>query len=426
MLGKTASHPDQLARRAASSMIGSLFEAASRLYAGRVAIEDGDLVRSYRTLDERVNQTAHALAALDPQGARRFAILSENRAEFIEAQLAVAKLGGVIACQNWRLTPSELQGTLDLIAPAVILTSPRHQAKLAAIAGAAAVMVFGAAWERRIAACDTMPPAVDASPEAPWLVLYTGGSTGLPKGAVISHRAEIARAMLVECDLGLRPGDDNLAWPAMFHMGGTEGALHALLTGGRVFIEDGFDAGRFVARIARHRFGWVSIMPGTTAAIIAEMERSGARPVGIGGCGVMPDLVPAAELARVTELLGAPWMNTFGSTETGTPPLSGGRIRIGDTAPDLGKQPSPLTEIRLVDPAGRCVARPQPIQRLLGQPGRNQDRVSRRLVPRRRPVPPARGRPLRLHRPRQRHDQVGRREHLSRRDRAGSARRSQC
>jgi fatty-acyl-CoA synthase len=150
-------------------------------------------------------------------------------------------------------------------------------------------------------------------------------------------------------DLGMRTGDTNLCWPPLYHMGGTEPALHALLTGGRVIIHDGFDAAHIAEVVTLESFGWLAIMPGAVGALIAALEKNNMPPKDVGSCGVMPDLVAPHEVARVTELLDAPYCNTFGSTETGTAPLSGNRIPPGVVPDDLAKSPSPASEIRLVD-----------------------------------------------------------------------------
>ena len=318
---------------------------------GGVAVEQDGAVHSAAALADRVMRTAGALAQLG--GPARYAILSENRAEYLELQLATAHLGAVLACQNWRLVPVELQHCLDLVAPHVLLASPRMAERLVGVETRdTIVLVFGPEWERLLAAAG--PVLCAATPDAPWLLLYTGGTTGLPKAAVLSQRTELSRMPAMAADLGLAPGDSILAWPPLFHMGGTEPALFGLLHGGPVLIEDGFQPGRLAAHMARTRFGWVSVMPGAVVALADAVAAEG-RVAGVQSCGVMADLVAPADLMRLTTLLDAPWCNSFGSTETGTPPLSAARIAPGDPAPDLGKQPSPGCELRLLDEAGMTV-----------------------------------------------------------------------
>ena len=83
------------------------------------------------------------------------------------------------------------------------------------------------------------PPDV-ADPEDGLLIIYTSGTTGLPKGAVISQRAEIMRAMLQRIEpVPVGPDDGYIAWPPMFHIGGTDSTLAALMRGAKVVIMDG-------------------------------------------------------------------------------------------------------------------------------------------------------------------------------------------
>ena len=85
------------------------------------------------------------------------------------------------------------------------------------------------------------------------------------------------------------------------------------------------------------------------------LEQRGTEPVGVRVCGVMPDLVPTADLVRITRLLDAPYANTFGATETGNPPASAGLLPVGRAPDTLDKTPSIHCEIRLVDEHGRDV-----------------------------------------------------------------------
>ncbi|MFI4986615.1 MAG: class I adenylate-forming enzyme family protein [Alphaproteobacteria bacterium] len=351
----------QRVRAAAASTVGSLFTAQARLYPARIAIEQGERRLTYAALDERVNRTASALRRLGIGRGERIAILSENRGEYLEVQLAAAKLGAIVACQNWRLAAGELQHCLDLVEPRVVIVSPRHAGKLGQVSlkGATAVEL-GRAWEHSLAAADAGPQAIAAEPEDPLLILYTSGTTGLPKGAVLSHRAEIARMLVLPLDLGMRPGDSNLCWPPLYHMGGTEPAFTALLTGGRVIVEDGFDPEAIAIHLEHERFGWVNLMPGSIGRLIEVLERRNTRPRGLTACGVMPDLVAPHEIARLTEILGASYCNTFGATETGTPPLSAAWLAPGELPSDLAKLPSPATELRLVDEDDRDVADGEP------------------------------------------------------------------
>jgi fatty-acyl-CoA synthase len=195
----------------------------------------------------------------------------------------------------------------------------------------------------------------DVDPEDPLIILYTSGTTGLPKGAVLSHRAEIVRNLTMRAELGLASDDDTVAWPPLYHMGATEWSLGTLMSGGTVYVLPGFDADRLAAIVATRKLGWLLLMPGMVAGFAATLREKNVKPRGIKIVGVMADLVPPHELAEITTLLEAPYGNTFGATETGCPPCSSNVIPIGVAPTRLSKEQSPYCEIRLVDEHGNEV-----------------------------------------------------------------------
>ncbi|HEX2659938.1 MAG TPA: AMP-binding protein, partial [Polyangia bacterium] len=332
------------------------FAAQARLHPERIAVEEAGRGRSYRALDARVRRLASVLRARGVARGARVAVLSETRGEYLEVFLAAAHLGAIVACQNWRLTPAELSRCLALAEPTLTFVSPRHAAALAATGATAAPLEFGDPYERALA---TAEPAdvTDAGtgPEDALLILYTSGTTGVPKGAVISHRAEIARNLVIMAEYGISPGDTFAAWSPLYHMGAVDWSLGTLMSGGKVVVLDGFDAARLAEVVATEQLGWLLLMPGMVGAFANELEARGVRPKGVKLCGVMADLVPPLELARITTLLNAPYANTFGATETGCPPCSSNRIPIGVAPTRLSKEQSPFCEVRLVDSDDRDV-----------------------------------------------------------------------
>ncbi len=344
--------------------MASLFASGAGLHPERVALDDGRVARSYRELGLRTRRLAAALSARGVGRGATVAILAENRLEYLEILLAAAHLGAILACQNWRLAPPELAHCLALVEPTVVFVSPRHEERLRALDVAAEVVVLGDAYEALLAAAPAAPPEVaDAAlvdPEDPLLILYTSGTTGLPKGAAISHRAELARNLVVRAELGLAAADSFVAWSPMYHMGGIEFSLGTLLSGGTVFVVDGFDEERLGELVRDCELGWLLLMPGMVGAFAKHLRERGVKPRGVKVCGVMADLVPPADIAAITELLGAPYANTFGATETGCPPCSSSLLPIGVPPTNLAKQQSPYCEVRLVDPDDRDVPSGQP------------------------------------------------------------------
>jgi fatty-acyl-CoA synthase len=136
----------------------------------------------------------------------RIALLSENRLEYPELQLAAARLGAILACQNWRQSAPELEHCIRLVAPRLVVVSERHLDRLAAIDhGVPVTVVLGDEYEALLdgASAAALPDA--AQPEDGLVILYTSGTTGLPKAAVISHRAMIARSVIARTDQNFFP-----------------------------------------------------------------------------------------------------------------------------------------------------------------------------------------------------------------------------
>lgn len=307
-----------------------------------LAIVDGDLRLSYRQLLDRVDAFAADFAQRGLGRGDRVALLSENRHEYTVAQLACAKLGLIAACQNWRLSPAELRHCLELVMPSLILASPRYAELANDISGAIPV-----------APIDTLgagvPTSCIAEPEDGLLIIYTSGTTGLPKAAVISHRAEIARMCALRLDIGITATEAYVAWAPMFHMGGTEHLLATLMSGGVGIIIDGFDADAIVDALELHAVGWLLLVPATIEPLLERLDARRPTIKGVKAVGCMADLVPSATIAAITRALDAPYLNTFGATETGMPPLSGNLIAVGETPASFPKQLSILTELRLLD-----------------------------------------------------------------------------
>ena len=338
-------------------------------YPDRIAlVHDGRRI-SYGELQSRVDRLCHALQRLGVGRQDRIAVLSENRIEFVETLLAAAALGAIVACQNWRQSDAELDHCMRLVEPQLVLASPRYAPRLAQIAhGARAVLAFGADYEQLLAREDGTPFASRSMPEDILIILYTSGTTGYPKGAAISHRAEIARATIAIADGQLYPGRGTITWSPMYHIGGTDPTLGTLMNGDTVFVLDGFQPTQLIEIMSREVLGNVTLMPASIGRVIEELRRTGLRPKSLKTCGAMADLVPRHQIAEITTLLNAEFRNTFGSTETGGPPASRHLIPVGSAPERLSKVQSSFCRIRLVDEEDRDVEDGMPGEVLLRGP----------------------------------------------------------
>ena len=151
-------------------------------------------------------------------------------------------------------------------------------------------------------------------------------------------------------------------------MGSGDMVFTTLLRGSKVTVMDGFDADALVAAVAREKISWLQVIPGVVDRLIETLHHTRVRPKGVGLVGVMVDLVPRDKIAEITSLLQAPYASTFGSTETGAPPLSKGSVPIGIVPQRLSKSQSSLCQIRLVDSDDRDVPDGEPGEVILRSP----------------------------------------------------------
>lgn len=203
----------------------------ARLSPNRVALIEAATGRriSYAEWNARANQAAHALQALGLRKGDLLAVLSTNRVEYLDLLFACQKMGLILQALNFRLTVPELQALLQDIPPRALIYSGDLAEKAAALEEAVPTMIaldepirgvhrrWGELVER---ASDRPPDSIPLSLEDPWVLCYTGGTTGLPKAAILTHGTITWNAVNTVMSWGLRPDDLAVLNAPLFHTGG--------------------------------------------------------------------------------------------------------------------------------------------------------------------------------------------------------------
>lgn len=209
---------------------------------------------TYRTWNARANQAAHLLRALGVRRGDRVAILAQNCTEYLDLWFACGKIGAVLQNLNWRLTAHELRALLDDAEPALLAYGPEAANQIAALGddGAPRRMAIDAgrratpgdlALAARDALPETAPEPADLGWDDPWVICYTGGTTGLPKGAVLTHGNIAWNATNTVMSWGLTPDDVTVLNAPLFHTGGLNVFTAPLVQiGGTSIVCRGFDA----------------------------------------------------------------------------------------------------------------------------------------------------------------------------------------
>lgn len=246
-----------------------------------VALVHGAVRRRYRELDERVSRLATVLRARGVRPGSRVAILGPNAMEVFETYLATARLGALCVPLNFRLTSAEL-GFLLADSGATVLVAHASLVPLVADAALDTCLVFGGdpgslpgreAYERALATTDGELAEITVSDSDPAFLMYTSGTTGRPKGAVLTHRNLLINALGYLSQLGGHP-DEHAVWLAatpLFHIAAVAGMLPTFLHGGRVVLAPPgrFDAAGMVTLMARERVTACFLVPSQWEEICA-------------------------------------------------------------------------------------------------------------------------------------------------------------
>jgi len=198
-----------------------------------VGSHDG-LRLTFDELNDRSNRLANALLAAGLEPGERVALLLMNSAEFMEAYFALAKIGAVVVPLNWRLVPDELEfilkdsGTRRLIydsefeAAAAELQSRGERTDVVQwlqVRGDQPVAAFAEAYQDFRDAGDGREPEATACDDDMLYIMYTSGTTGLPKGVVHTHDSAIWAILTIAANTFYQEGDRYLAALPMFHVG---------------------------------------------------------------------------------------------------------------------------------------------------------------------------------------------------------------
>jgi len=190
---------------------------------------------SYAALDARCNRTAQALRAAGVQPGDRVALLLLNGVEFVESFFAIAKLGAVVVPLNWRLVADELAFMLKDSGARTLVFGSEQRAVVTDLHGrgasgtdvrtwvhvgpAAEAPLFAQSYDAVQAAASEAPPPIGARDDEPLYVMYTSGTTGLPKGVVHTHASATWSVITVNATSEVRYRDRYLVALPLFHVG---------------------------------------------------------------------------------------------------------------------------------------------------------------------------------------------------------------
>jgi len=320
---------------------------------------------SYADLDASANRVANALLAEGVRPGDRVALLMMNGVEYLETYFALAKLGAVTVPLNWRLVPDELAFILRDAGASVLVYDAELDAAVAALRGLETPLRCfvrsgegpppeGArSYEALRAAASPEAPPCPAADDDPLFIMYTSGTTGVPKGAVHTHATMVAASITINMTSDQRYGDRYLQMLPLFHVGALTPATAAVHRGATLVLMRAFDPKRVFPLIEAERVTTGLAVPAMLNFMLAAGDpaahdlsalrwlMSGAAPV------------PPALIERYAEL-GIEIHQVYGLTESCGPAClispDEALAKVGSTGPAFFH-----TDVRVVDEHGAPV-----------------------------------------------------------------------
>lgn len=341
----------------------------ARLRPDAVALECENESRTFAELYERSSRVAAALAADGVGPDDRIAVLARNSVALFELTFGAALLGAVAVHVNWRLAPPEVLQIVEDAQAEVLVAGPdltpvveRIEPELRAVRR---LVVLGpherwTPYEAWVGAQEPADPSRVAGPDDVALQLYTSGTTGLPKGAMLTTVNVFSLMSGVNRSWELRATDSvNLALMPMFHIAGLGWSVCGLAFGCRTIVVPDVDPAKILAALRKgvtHAF----MVPAVIQLLLAtpEVSRSDFATLRKLVYGASP--ISASVLTRAIETMGCELIQVYGLTETTgaiTQLDAGDHDPVG--RPDLLRscgRPYPWVEVRIAQADGSDAA----------------------------------------------------------------------
>lgn len=351
-----AGHPGLLYRRSPETFADLL--AGTHCWTDRTFLVQGDRRISYEQFRSAIGAASRALADLGVRPRDRVMVLGYNSPEWVLAVWSLLLSGAVPVLGNRWWSSREIEHAAGLLDLRLILTDTRLDTATPTSPLNELASAFGAGGAPTVS-----PTEVGLDDVA--VVLFTSGSSGMPKAVELSRRSVIVNQQNVLARNGRFPhllGADSpqavsLASTPMFHIGGFSSLVTHVLTGGRIVLAEGrFDAERVMALIERERVQVWGAVP-TMAVRVLQHPAFGSRDLSslrswpLGGAPVSPELLDRIRTA-LPNLRERGLSNTWGMTE------AGGFLTVADSRdlrdrPGTVGRPYPVVELRIDGPDGR-------------------------------------------------------------------------
>ena len=270
---------------------------------------------TFGELDERSSRLANGLIAAGVGREHRVALLARNGTEFFDVIFGVSKAAATLVALNWRLAAPELGAILADAQPSAVFVDPDFS-HLLPTDGNWRTVAIGDELEAWLAEQSPVDPRVPTDPDGVMLVLYSSGTTGLPKGIMLTNRNLSFIEVMATQLFRMEPESVHLIVAPLFHIGGAGTGLTTTTLGGRTIILREVRPDEVLDTIERERVTHAFFVPAVIQRLIESPEAqtrdlSSLKYIAYGAAPMTESL-----LTRAIETLGCGFIGCYGMTET--------------------------------------------------------------------------------------------------------------
>ena len=308
-------------------ILGDFYRRNVTMYPDKTAFIHEDRRLTFAELDARVNRLVHALTGLGLEKGDRVAILAKNCIPFMEVYGGSEKGGLVTVPLNFRLSGPELARIIHDSGTKALVVSQEYLSAVESIRNDVPTVehficldgqVDGMhSYEALLANQPVTEPRVTLTPDDLAYIMYTSGTTGRPKGAMLTHRGQLADSQSMLMELSLRPSDRHLAVMPLFHVGGRAVPLTHFYRGCTTVISSGFDPVQALSLIERHGLTTIQVVPTMIAFMLdsPDLERFDTSSLNMMFYASSP--MPVELMRRAITKFGQIFVQGYGQTESG-------------------------------------------------------------------------------------------------------------
>lgn len=290
--------------------VGEILARPCALSPHRPALFDQGQSWTWSEVQAHVNRDARALRELGVEPGERVAVLSRNSARYFELYFSIPRAGGVIVPLNHRLAEPELAYCMDDSGSVLLLADRDHMALARRISG---TVICIDEWETSTASAQ---PEIEASEDDLFGIFYTGGTTGQPKGVMLSHRNICEGAINVVIAMGYREDDIYLHAGPMFHLADGCGSFATTWLGSSHVFISGFSPEVLLDAVESHGVTTMTLVPTMYAMLLESPSFSRERLKSLRRVFYSASPMPPGLLERVIEAFDCEIGQGYGMTET--------------------------------------------------------------------------------------------------------------